>query len=243
MTSGISSPPGQSAESNVVALPTRSREDRQQAVTAFIRDHPGLALAGGLLAGVVVSSLLPRKPVRKLAKHATVMSEIVGAAAMTLGRRAIEQAGATGSELRARGESLADRVAGSTEGLGEAAARRVGSFGHEAAERIGKLGEAAASRLGKAGITTDNIEKLGEAAVSRVGQVSGAAASRIGTVGEAAASRVGKVGEATASRVGRAGGAAIERAGELLAPAEAKVGDVVNRIARTASDLREKVRS
>jgi hypothetical protein len=213
MTSAISTSPTLSAQSNVVALPQRTRDERKQAVTEFVRGHPGLSLAGGLLAGVLFSRLLPRKPVRKLAGKATALSELAGAAALTLGRRAIEQAGAAGSELRARGGSLA----GHTENLSEAAARRVGSLGHEAAERIEKLGEAAASRLSKAGITTDKIEKLSEAAVSGVGKVTEAAAA--------------------------AGSAAIERAGELLAPAEAKVEDVVKRIAQTASDLREKVRT
>ncbi|MEO6091584.1 MAG: hypothetical protein ABIT04_12060 [Novosphingobium sp.] len=220
MTSGIDASSNHAVQDNVVSLHATTREERKQAVTAFVRDHPGLSLAGGLLAGIMVSRLLPRKPLSKLAGKATALSELAGVAALTLGRRAIEQVGAAGSELRERGGNLAGQAEGLAEaaasrvgnlgheaaGLAGAAASRAGSLGHEAAERIEKLGEAAASRLGKAGVTPDKIEKLGATAAS-------------------------------------AGSAALERAGELLAPVEAKVEDVVKRIAQTASDLRAKVHS
>jgi hypothetical protein len=154
MTS-TSSSPDESGQGNVVPLRGSKSEERKEAVLSFVRDHPGLTLAGGILAGIVASSLIPRAPVRKLAGRASAVSEVVGAAAIALGRQALESAEAAGSELRTRGSHVAERA----EKLGEAAAARVGKVGETAASGIGKAGERASEMLAPAEATIEDVVK------------------------------------------------------------------------------------
>ena len=165
---------------NVVALRSARREERKQAVIQFVKDHPAISVAGGIAAGMLISALLPRRPMRKAARRTAAFADIVGTAAMTLGRQAAERAGSAGVDLRERGEALADRA----EDVGAIAAKRIGTFGHAAAEQAEKFGDTAARRLGKAG---------------------GAAASSLGTAGEAAADLLGKLLASTETEVERTG--------------------------------------
>lgn len=155
---------------NVVSLPSDRREERKQAVGNFVRDHPGLTVAGGIVVGMLVGALMPRRPARKLARRTAELAEIVSAAGVLLARQAMERAETTGAGLRHRGEKLFDK-AGT---LSDTAAHRLGTMGHVAAERIGELGETAADRIGTKGhVAADRISRLlgpAETAVEEAGK-------------------------------------------------------------------------
>lgn len=97
-------------ETNIVKLPPRKGEDAGKAVTDFVRDHPGVVIAGGVALGLVAGALLSRGGGRKLARHALTLAEAAGAASVTLGRQAKERAEDAGSELRQQGKVLADKA-------------------------------------------------------------------------------------------------------------------------------------
>ena len=98
-------------ESNVVKLPERKSEEPGKAVVDFVRDHPGIVVAGGVALGLVAGALLSRGSGRKLAKHALTLAEVAGTASLALGRQAAERAEDAGSELRRRSGELADGLA------------------------------------------------------------------------------------------------------------------------------------
>lgn len=135
---------------NVVELRAARREERKQAVIEFVRDHPGLSVAGGILAGILVSSLLPRRPVRKLARGTVKVADVVGTTAMVLGRNAADRA----------------------EHAGAAAAGRIGAFGHVAADQMEKLSELAVRRIGQAsGTAATAVGAAGETAADHIGRL------------------------------------------------------------------------
>jgi hypothetical protein len=150
-----------------LAHPERRRSSVSLAEIA--QDHPGLLLAGGLAAGLALGALLPRKPVRKAARGTAHLAEFFGAAGLALGRQAIGLAASTGSVLRSRSETAAERA----EEFGENAAEQLGRLGETVAERAEDLGEGAIEQL----------SRLGDAAREQVRRVIGpadGAATRLG---------------------------------------------------------------
>lgn len=130
-----SSPSGKKASGNVVKLPRQAQGDPQKTAVDFVRDHPGLAVAGGIALGVIAAALLPRGTGRKLARGAIGLAETFGSAGLLLGHQVREKAEATGSGLREQGSAAVERL----ERLGETASGRIGQIGETAAARMERL--------------------------------------------------------------------------------------------------------
>lgn len=133
---------------NVVELRQSDSQSAGKAVTAFVRDHPLLVVAGGVAIGAVVAALLPRGTSRKLALRAASLAEAASAAGVLIGSKARDGAEAAGAGLREQGGALADRLGD----LSDSASERLGKFGDNAGARIEKLidpVEHAASGLAK----------------------------------------------------------------------------------------------
>lgn len=95
-------------DSNVVTLPERKSEDAGQAVVDFVRDHPGMVVAGGLALGLLAGVLLaPRGSGRKIARRAMSIAEAAGTASLALSRQARDRAEEAGDGLRHQGEVFA----------------------------------------------------------------------------------------------------------------------------------------
>jgi hypothetical protein len=121
---------------NVVDLPRPTAAERRDTAVAFIKDHPGLALAGGLAVGVLVASLLPRRPRTKLGKRGAKLGDAVTATASLLARRAADRAETTGSDLR-RGSLYAAKR---SEDFGEQAIRGIGALLSSLLDSAGHFG-------------------------------------------------------------------------------------------------------
>jgi ElaB/YqjD/DUF883 family membrane-anchored ribosome-binding protein len=135
---------------NVVKLPERSDEAGQNRVSAFVRDHPGLVVAGGVAVGLVAGALLSRGTGRRLAKHAMTIAEIAGTASLALGKDALERAEDAGGELRKQGEALAGRASDGLRKHGDAIAEKAGRLVEPTEEAIDAASEAAQRLLRKA---------------------------------------------------------------------------------------------
>lgn len=134
---------------NVVELHGSAREDTQKAVSDFVRDHPVLAIAGGVALGALVSALLPKGTGRKVAGGAVSLAKVAGTTGLVLGKHLRNSAEATGASLREHGGEFAGRL----EKLGENASGRIGHFSTSAAAHVEKLitpVEQAASKAGRA---------------------------------------------------------------------------------------------
>jgi hypothetical protein len=108
---------------NVVDLP-RTVADRRDSAVAFVKEHPGLAIAGGIAVGILAAALLPRRPKTKLGRRSGKLGDAVSATAALLAREAVSRAEITGKGLRRGGNRAAKR----SEDLGEQAARSIGAF-------------------------------------------------------------------------------------------------------------------
>ena len=171
---------------NVVDLPRTVSEqvaERRDTAIAFVKEHPGLAIAGGIAVGIVAAALFPRRPRSRLGKRGAKLGDAVSATAALLAREAVSRAEVTGKELR-RGSRKAARR---SEDLGEQAARSIGAFlvgllsraselGESASDGAEKAGRSAAKRLVKAGDAAENVAVL---AGRRIGRAAHDARSRI----------------------------------------------------------------
>lgn len=59
-------------------------------VTSFAREHPLMLIAGGLAVGIVLSTLVPRSPTRKLSKKTIAFMASLAELGVTYGREALE---------------------------------------------------------------------------------------------------------------------------------------------------------
>jgi hypothetical protein len=123
------------ASGNVVKLSKQSKRDAPADAAEFVREHPLLVVAGGIALGAVAAALLPKGTTRRLARRAAGLAEVASAAGMLFGRRVRDAAAAGGSDLRERGEAMADRL----ERFGETASDRIDQLGGAASTRMGKL--------------------------------------------------------------------------------------------------------
>lgn len=123
-------------QDNVVALPANETEaaesGKSRGVSQFVRDHPVLAVAGGITAGLLAGALLHKGTRRKLSRGGARFAEIAAVQSVALARQALELANATGAELRERGEAVASRA----ERLGEAATDRIEHIGETTRDRV-----------------------------------------------------------------------------------------------------------
>jgi hypothetical protein len=127
---------------NVVKLPERKDQDAGTSVSDFVREHPGLVVAGGVALGLVAGAMLSRGSGRKLARHALTLAEMAGTAGLAFGKDALVRAEQAGGGLRKQGEALAEKAGRlvepgeeAIENPGEAAQRLL----RKAAELAGKL--------------------------------------------------------------------------------------------------------
>lgn len=111
----------------------RPRTEPLKAVTDFVREHPGVAIAGAITAGLLAGALVSKRTREKLVQHAGDLARSAGAA----GLQAWEKAEAAGSDLRERSAAVGERL----ERLGEAAAGR--------AETLMDSAEYTAARAGR----------------------------------------------------------------------------------------------
>jgi hypothetical protein len=116
---------------NVISLPERREKDGGTPVSDFVRDHPGLVVAGGVALGLIAGAMLSRGSGRKLARHALTLAEMAGTAGLAFGKDALVRAEQAGGELRKQGEALAEK-AGKLAEPGEEAMDNAG----EAAQRL-----------------------------------------------------------------------------------------------------------
>jgi len=133
---------------NVVELPRQEKPDTAAQVSAFVREHPLLVVAGGIALGAVAAALLPRGTGRKLVRRAANLAELAGTASAILGTQLREKAGEAGAGMREQGAAMAERL----ERLGTDATARVGKLSEAAGTRIEKLidpVESAASKVAK----------------------------------------------------------------------------------------------
>ena len=98
-------------DTNVVTLPERTDENSGKSVVDFVREHPGMVVAGGVALGLIAGALLaPRGSGRKLARRAMSLAEVAGTASVALGRQARDRAEDAGDDLRRQGEALAAKA-------------------------------------------------------------------------------------------------------------------------------------
>jgi hypothetical protein len=99
------------SDTNVVTLAERKSEATGKAVVDFVRDHPGIVVAGGLALGLVAGALLaPRGSGRMIARRAISLAEAAGAASLALSRQAVDRAEDAGQGLRRQGEVIAAKA-------------------------------------------------------------------------------------------------------------------------------------
>jgi hypothetical protein len=167
---------------NVVDLPNRTAAEHRDTAIAFVKEHSGLAIAGGVAVGILVALLLPRRS-RKPSKRAAALAEAVSATAVTLGRRALKRSESAGVDLRRGSERAVHR----SEELGTAVVGQLGAFLHGLLDRAEDLGETASEHAGKVGkIAAKQASKASEAvedaavvAGRRIGKAAADAKSRI----------------------------------------------------------------
>jgi hypothetical protein len=130
---------------NVVKLPERQDKGAGTPVTDFVREHPGLVVAGGVALGLAAGALLSRGSGRKLAKHALTLAEIAGTAGLAFGKDALDRAEDAGGELRKQGEALAEKAGK----LAEPAEEVIDSASEAAQRLLRKAMELAGELAGK----------------------------------------------------------------------------------------------
>ena len=119
------------------AAETAAGPNAIESATAFVREHPVLTVAGGIVIGLVAGALLPRGAGRKAARRAVQAAEIASATGLAFGRNAWDRAEAAGSDLRERGSAVADRLGGYGESAADQAGRLLGSA-EQAKTRAGR---------------------------------------------------------------------------------------------------------
>jgi hypothetical protein len=131
------------SESNVVTLPDRNSDETSNAVVDFVRDHPGVVVAGGLALGLLAGALLaPRGSGRKIARRALSLAEAAGTASLALSRQAMDRAEDAGEGLRRQGEVIAAKAGKIAEPAEEAvdqASEAVHRLLRKATELAGRL--------------------------------------------------------------------------------------------------------
>lgn len=133
---------------NVVPLSASpSRPTTSEKIMGFVKKHPVLTVAGGLVAGVAISAVLPRKTSRKLLGRAVHLAEAAGAATMMAGRDTSGKARSLGHGAKRRAGELASHA----EKTGEATAARLEKYGLAALAAASALGRATAGRAAKIG--------------------------------------------------------------------------------------------
>lgn len=183
------------ATTNVVALPTRPEPaSPTEKAVGFVKEHPVLTIAGGVLAGLLISSLIPRRANRRLGNRAFRLVEAGAAAALSFGQDTLDKAEDGGILARKKAKVFANQA----EKLGSHASARAEKIGAMAAERAERLSHKAvvkAERLGVAALGTasawghvaaDRADRIGHAAAVHAENLGGRASDRLSNFGDKA---------------------------------------------------------
>jgi len=191
------------ATTNVVPLPQRPEPaTSSEKALAFVKEHPMLTIAGGLAAGVLISSLLPRRANRGMSKRAFRLAEAGAAAALSFGQDTLDKAEDGGIVARKKAKVLARQA----EKLGGRAATRAEKLSAIAAARAEKLTERAVMKA----------ERLGEAALETAGAWGHFAADRADRLGHAAAVHAENIGERASDRLSHLSDKALVQSSKLF---------------------------
>ena len=79
----------QPTENRLERLPD---SDPPEQLSTLAGEYIGLSIAGGLVLGLLVGSLLPRSPGRKLSRGASALAAVAGEVALILARQAMDKA-------------------------------------------------------------------------------------------------------------------------------------------------------
>lgn len=122
------------------AAQAESATDR---VTALVRDHPLLLLAGGLAVGVALSTLVPRSPTRKLSKKSLAFLGTAAELGMAYGREAFDVVNEATEDARRDGKAklakFGDKAKERAVDLGGVAADLGGTAKDKAADKLASL--------------------------------------------------------------------------------------------------------
>lgn len=183
------------ATSNIVALPKRPEPvTPSEKALSFVKEHPVLTIAGGLAAGLLISSLIPRRANRGLTKRALRFAEAGAAAALSFGQDTLDKAEDGGVLARKKAqvlgrqaEKLGGRAAARAETLTALAASRAEALGGKAVAKAERLGVAALGTAGVWGhVAADRADKLGHAAAAHAESLGGRASDRLSQLGDKA---------------------------------------------------------
>lgn len=103
------------AELNTEATSAAQHESSSSSrALAFVSDHPGLIVAGGLAAGLLAGALLPKAARRSVTGRAAALAAAASEIGLAFGKQALEKAEGAGKEGRARlhdwGDTLGEKA-------------------------------------------------------------------------------------------------------------------------------------
>ncbi len=85
-------------------------DTHERPVARFIHDHPGMAVAGGIVLGLLAAALIPRRNRNFVAEKSSALADAISAAGLMIYREALENAGTTGKGVRSLADRIGDRV-------------------------------------------------------------------------------------------------------------------------------------
>ena len=138
----------QASERNARRFADRASDARDSAAE-FVGQHPGKAVAGGLLAGALIAVVLPKLARRRKPEiHADNRTKalkwvaLAADAAITLAQQSLDSARSAGHAGQRSLDQLGDRVTDGTAGL----RKEIGRFADEAAHNVRSAGEQASQQ-------------------------------------------------------------------------------------------------
>jgi hypothetical protein len=191
------------ATTNVVALPIPPEPvTPSEKALSFVKEHPVLTLAGGVVAGLLISSLVPRRANRRLRNRAYRVAEAGATAALSFGRSSLDKAEDGGLFARNKARIVATQA----EKFGERASARAERYSALAAKRAEKLSEKAVVQA----------ERFGVAALGTASAWGHVAAERADKLGHAAAYHAENLGGRASDRLSQFGDKALDKSSELF---------------------------
>lgn len=106
-----------------------------QSLRATAAEYPFLTIVGGIAAGAVLYSLLPKAFARKLAKRSVALATVAGELGMVYGKSALDKAGELGHDAQ---ERIGDAVKSLDENTADARSR-AGELAGEAGARAAQI--------------------------------------------------------------------------------------------------------
>ena len=123
--------------------------DPPEQIATLAGEYIGLSIAGGLVLGLLVGSLIPRAPGKKLSRRASALAAIAGEAALLLAKLALDHAGETAHQAKQSARNGREKWHKTSDRLGEAAGRVATEASKIARQSASKLAKKAIDRLTK----------------------------------------------------------------------------------------------